>query len=210
MAIDFDTLRGAFHRQSLDFLDLVQATPDLAAPTPLEGWDCAVLVGHVSTAIEALWRWRGDPPAGAVELDRVTWWDAADPTVNDTFAQRYASKRTHDQLRELIAASVSQANELLPGASTDWILVPPGGVASARFDEAVATRVFELTVHALDLAAATASPTVPGADALAVSSEILDRRLGGDRPTDLRSDLDWVRAGTGRVPHSDARLPVVR
>lgn len=210
MTIDFDILRDAFHGQSTEFLDLVDATPDLAASTPLDGWDCAVLVGHVSTAVEALWRWRGDPPDGAPELDRVSWWDAADATVNDTFAQRYASKRTHEELRELIAAAVSQANELLPQASSDWTLVAPGGVAWARFDQALATRIFELTVHGLDLAAATGSSAVPDAAALAVAGEILDRRLDGARPTDLGPDLDWVRAGTGRAPHADPRLPVVR
>ena len=156
------------------------------------------------------WRWRGDPPDGAAELDRVTWWDAADPNVNDSFAQRYAAKRTHDQLRELIAASVSEANELLPEASPTWTLVAPGGIAWARFDQALATRIFELTVHGLDLAAATHSPAVPDTEALAVAGEILDRRLNGDRPADLGSDLDWVRAGTGRATHADPRLPVVR
>lgn len=210
MAIDFDILRDAFRGQSTEFLDLVHATPDLAVSTPLDGWDCAVLVGHVSTAVEALWRWRGDPPDGALELDRISWRDAADPTVNDTFAQRYASKRTHGELRELIATAVSQANELLPQASSDWTLVAPGGLAWARFDQALATRIFELTVHGLDLAAATGSPAVPDEAALAVAGEILDSRLDGARPTDLGTDLDWVRAGTGRTPHADPRLPVVR
>lgn len=210
MTIDFDMLCDAFTEQSVHFLELVEATPDLAVPTPLEGWSCAVLVGHVSTAIEALWRWRGDPPDGAVELDRVSWWDAADPTVNDTFAQRYASKRTEAELRELVAASVSQANALLPTASPDWTLVAPGGIAWARLDQALATRIFELTVHGLDLAQATGSSDVPCAAALEASGEILDRRLDGARPTDLQADLDWVRAATGRTPHRDPRLPVVR
>ena len=62
----------------------------------------------------------------------------------------------------------------------------------------------------LDLAAATYSDVAPGTAALEVAGEILDRRLGGDRPVDLGADLDWVRAGTGRVAHADARLPVVR
>lgn len=210
MSISFETVCQAFRQQSVGFVDLVDATPDLAASTPLDGWDCAVLVGHVSTAVEALWRWAGDPPNGAPELDRVNWWDAADPAVNDSFAQRYASKRTHDELRELITGSVVEANERLSEAAPDSTLVAPGGVAWARFDEALATRVFELTVHGLDLAAATDSSTVPGTAALAVASEILDRRLDGDRPPGLESDLDWVRAGTGRTPHVDSRLPVVR
>jgi Mycothiol maleylpyruvate isomerase N-terminal domain len=209
MTIEFDNLRAAFQRQSAEFLDLVDATPDLAVPTPLDGWDCAVLIGHVSTAIEALWRWRGDPPDGAVELDRVDWWDGVDPTGIDTFAQRYAAKRTHGELRELIASSIDRADQLLAEASSDWTLVAPGGIAWTRLDEALATRTFELTVHGLDLATASCSSGVPDAAALAISGEILDRRLDGPRPTDLEADLDWVRAATGRASHADPRLPVV-
>ena len=210
MTIDFDRLCRAFEQQGAEFLDLVDATPDLAVPTPLTGWDCAVLVGHVSTAVEALWRWRGEPHDGTPELDRVGWWDITEPTDNDTFAQRYASKRTHGELRGLIAAAIGQAAELLREASPDWTLVPPGGTVWARFDQALATRIFELTVHGLDLASATDSSAVPHPAALAICGEILDLRLGGVRPPDLEAELDWVRAATGRSAHADPHLPVVR
>ncbi len=109
-----------------------------------------------------------------------------------------------------MAAAVDRANQLLPEASPDWPLVAPGGIAWARFDQVLATRVLELTVHGLDLATATGSSVVPDAAALAVSGEILDRRLDGARPTGSETDLDWVRAGTGRAPDPDPRLPVVR
>lgn len=131
MIYSFEHMCQAFREQSTRFVDSVGATPDLTVQTPLDGWDCAVLVGHVSTAIEALWRWRGDPPSGAPEIDRVSWWDAADPVTNDSFARRYANNRTHDELRELISTSVSTAHELLQTATPESTLVAPGGVAWA-------------------------------------------------------------------------------
>ena len=209
MHFEFDGLRSAFTEQSTIFLDLVNAAPDLAAPTALAGWDCAVLIGHVSTAIEALWRWQGDPPDGTVELDAVRWWDAADPAINDNFAQRYADKRSHQELRNLIAAAVHHAHGFLPEASPDMCLVAPGAAAWASFDQALATRTFELTVHGLDLARATGSSSKMATAALEITGSILDQRLDGSRPADIDAEHDWVLAATGRTPHPDPRLPVV-
>jgi hypothetical protein len=209
MDFDFDELRAGLGGQSTVFVELVDATPDLSTPTRLEGWDCAVLVGHVSTAAEALWRWQGEPPPDAPAIDAVGWWDLVDGGVNSTFAQRYAAKRSHKELRELIRSAIHQANEMLPAMTPETQLVAPGGVAWARLDQALATRIVELTVHGLDLAAANGSTSAMDPGALAITGRILDVRLGADRPGDLGDDGRWVAAATGREAHPDARLPVM-
>lgn len=208
MEFDFDELRTAFDEQSTVFGALVSRVDDLAAPTELDGWDVAVLVGHASTAVEALWRWRGVPSDGAVEIDSVSWWDAVDAGVNDDFAQRYAAKRTHRQLRDTLAAAIARASGLLPDVEPDACLVAPGGAAWSRFDQALATRIFELTVHGVDLARAVDDPAAMAPAAVAVAGRILDARLPGDRPDEL-TGVDWLLAATGRSPHPDPRLPVV-
>ena len=209
MDFDFEQLRAAFSEQSRTFVDLVDQTRDLSTPTRLEGWDCAVLIGHVSTAVEALWRWQGNALPDAPELDAVGWWDGVDAGTNDTFSQRYAAKRSHNQLRELIAAAVQRANDMVPTMPPGATLVAPGGIAWTRFDQALATRVFELTVHGLDLAAAVGSTNAMSPNALAVTGQILDERLDGPRPAELGDDAGWVVAATGRAPHPDSRLPVM-
>ncbi|MCO5317354.1 MAG: maleylpyruvate isomerase N-terminal domain-containing protein [Microthrixaceae bacterium] len=210
MDFEFEQLRAAFGEQSTTFVDLVHNTRDLSTPTALEGWDCAVLIGHVSTAVEALTRWQADPPPDAPEIDAVAWWDGVDPGMNDTFSHRYAAKRSHEQLRELIGSAVQQAKEMLPTMKPGATLVAPGGIAWTRFDQGLATRVVELTVHGLDLAAATGSTTAMSPRALAVTGQILDQRLNGTRPAELDDNGRWVAAATGREPHSDSRLPVIQ
>jgi hypothetical protein len=207
---DFEILKVAFDEQAAVFVDIVDEASDLSDPTALVGWDCAVLVGHVSTAIEALWRWRGDAPESAVEVDAVGWWDLAVGVTNDAFAQRYARKRSHVELRELIHASVARARELVPATAPDLILVAPGAIAWTRFDQALATRVFELTVHGLDLAMAIGSNTEMSSAALDVAGRLLDGRLDGSRPGDITDEAKWVLAATGRIDHLDVRLPVMR
>ena len=82
MDLDDGQLRAAFGEQSTTFVDLVDRTSDLATPTAIEGWECAVLIGHVSTAVEALWRWQADAPPDVPEVDAVGWWDGVDPGTN--------------------------------------------------------------------------------------------------------------------------------
>jgi len=104
---------------------------------------------------------------------------------------------------------VHRANEMLPEMTPETPLVAPGGGAGARFDQALATRIVELTVHGLDLAAATDSASTMSPRALSITGHILDVRLDGDRPVDLAADAQWVVAATGRAPHADSRLPVM-
>ena len=177
--------------------------------TALGDWDCAVLIGHVNTAVEALWRWQGEAPNGAPEIDGVGWWDLVDAGTNDAFSKRYAAKRSHDELRELIRSSVRRATDMLPTTPPEQTLVAPGGLAWTRFDQALATRILELTVHGLDLGEATKSTTAMSPRALAVVGSILDHRIIGTRPSDIDHDARWVAAATGRTPHPDPRLPVL-
>jgi len=179
----------------------------------LDRWDCAALVGHVSTAIEALWRWQGSPADGDVEVSAATWLDLGgedQADQNADFSIRYAAKRTHDQMRDLIAAAVRRGGDTIAATSPDAALLLPLPGIWARFDQAIASRVLELTVHGLDLASAIGSTVRPAPAALTVTGAILDERLDGERPSDLGDDYAWVLAATGRAPHPDTRLPVMR
>jgi len=43
----------------------------------------------------------------------------------------------------------------------------------------------------------------------ALLDELLARLTVPGRPADLTDDLTWVRAASGRAPHSDPRLPLL-
>jgi uncharacterized protein (TIGR03083 family) len=209
--LDYEQVRQGFEAQTRVFLDLVAETEDLSAPTALGGWDCAALIGHVSTAVEGLFRWLGPVVDRDVEIDAVSWWDGSEAIADQSadFSIRYAAKRTHQQLRDLVVAAVEKGSETVAVTAADAsLLLPPPG-AWARFDQGVATRVFELTVHGIDLASAIDSAAKPAPVALNVVAAILDERLEGDRTADLADDTSWVLAATGRTEHDDPRLPVL-
>jgi hypothetical protein len=212
MELDYGQVKHGFKEQCQVFLDLVDETGDLSTPTSLGEWDCAALIGHVSTAIEALFRWQSPPTNSGNEVNAATWLGVGDETTADTnadFSTRYAAKRTHQQIRDLIAAAVVKGNETVAVTAPDVTLVFPFGELWARFDQGLASRVLELTLHGIDLASAIRSAVEPSPVALAVVGAILDELLDGDRPEDLADNSLWVPAAAGRVEHSDPRLPVM-
>ena len=113
------------------------------------------------------------------------------------------------QGRDLLAAAVQKGNGTVASTAPDATLVAPLPGVYIRFDQALASRVFELTVHGLDLGSAIGSSAEPSTVALGVTGAILDESLDGDRPADLSDDLTWVLAATGRVEHDDPRLPAM-
>jgi hypothetical protein len=72
-----------------------------------------------------------------------------------------------------------------------------------RLGEFVPSRMVEAVVHGLDLTDAL------GQDPVAIFDELLARMTVPGRPADLTDDLAWVRAASGRSPHSDPRLPLL-
>lgn len=190
----------------------MQTVDDLAAPTRLEGWSIRVLLGHLSSGTEALWRWLGGEPGGRVELDAISYWDPAGQFAegSSTWALEYASKRSDEEILMGLDSALVRGVEVLADTPDDGVIVPPIGPAWIRFDEFAVTRVLELTVHGLDLAAAAGVSIESDPLAVEVTSAVLDGRLEGGRPADLIDEQAWIEAATGRQAHADRRLPVIR
>lgn len=211
MQLSFTDLQKALIDQGVVVQDIVAEIADLSSPTRLPGWSCSVLVGHMTAGLEALWRWSGEDTAGRVELDAVSYWDpaaaVAEPSSN--WAIEYAAKRTATALRQGLEGAITRARTCVVETSPAAPIVPPLGPAWLRFDEFVATRVVELTVHSLDLAEANETPRLPAVTATQTTAAILDHRLAAPRPPDLTDDIAWIEAASGRSAHADHRLPVL-
>ena len=211
MELNLDDLNHAFSEQGDRLKAVVDDVDEISAPTRLPGWSAGVMIGHVSSAIEALWRWDGAGSGEGIELDAVSYWQpvAAFADGSSEWAIRYAADRSEAELREGLVTAIDRAGSHLEEAASESIVVLPMGGAWLRFDQFLATRILEMTVHGLDLAAAGRSDVRPGLRSIGVTAAILDGCLDGSRPSDLTDDVSWVEAATGRCPHDDARLPVV-
>jgi uncharacterized protein (TIGR03083 family) len=190
----------------------MRSISDLGLPTRLDGWSVRVLLGHLQAGAEALWRWTGEDVSDRTELDAISYWDPAGQVAegSSAWALDFAAKKSDEQIVGGLEQALQRGAEAISDASADAIIVPPIGPAWIRFDEFVVTRVLELTVHGLDLAAAANVSVEPDPNAVEITTAVLDARLGAGRPADLVDDIAWIEAATGRRPHGDERLPVIR
>lgn len=212
MYVSHSELCAGFAAQGAAIADLVERIEDQSGQTRLAGWTKAVLIGHITAAVEALWRWRSAAVDDRLELDEVTYWTpvAGFAEGSSEWAVAYASRRTDQRLRDGMVEALSRAETEIAETDPSVPIVPPLGRGWIRFDRFLATRIVELTIHGLDLAAAENLQLEPAAAARSITATILDRRLEGDRPHDLTSDVAWIEAASGRVEHADPRLPVLR
>ena len=68
-------------------------------------------------------------------------------------------------------------------------------------------------MHGIDLTDAVGRETIATPDGIAFTAALLDdllaRRTVAGRPADLRDDMEWIRAASGRGRHDDPRLPLI-
>lgn len=211
MELDHPTLVRAFAGQADTIRTIARGFDDFTAPTRLPDWSVRVLVGHIASAVEALWRWQAPPPGDGTAVDAVAYWTpvGAIADVNSQWAQAYAAKRTDDELRAVLNDALDHGTAVVEETDPAATVVMPASAFVIRFDDFTATRLVELVVHGLDLVAAGGPEVAPDPDALRIVGAILDARLDGDRPDDVADDVVWVEAATGRVAHPDERLPVL-
>jgi len=112
-----------------------------------------------------------------------------------------------DVLHETFSKTIEEARRSRPD------LVGPGYYALMRVDEFIPSRVVEAVVHGMDLTDALGHQSIATPAGIAITAAILDdllaRRTVAGRPSDLKDDLAWVRAASGRGEHPDPRLPII-
>jgi hypothetical protein len=180
----------------------------------LPQWTVFELAGHLDISIGLTRMLMADPTHGQPGRDRVSFFifprlEVA-PVVYDYAYTMVAGKTAADMpgvLTETFTKTVQEARERPPD------LIGPGYYALMRLDEFVTSRVVEAVVHGLDLTDAVGRGSIATPDGIAITAEILDdllaRRTVAGRPDDLADDMAWIRAASGRGPHSDPRLPLI-
>jgi uncharacterized protein (TIGR03083 family) len=153
---------------------------DFDRATRLGSWRVAELVAHVG--MSNLPRYLTGPSASRAQIDTVDWVvrcvEAAQS--NDERASSMTDETRPAELRAQIRRTRVEAADAL--ASIDPSFVVPARFGDIAVVDYLATRCVELTVHALDLAAAVEQRPVLDADAVAVAVRLLLNALASRAP----------------------------
>ena len=178
-------------------------------------WTVFELAGHFDISIGLARMLMADRQDGQPGRDRVSFFifprSEVAPVVYDYAYKMVEGKTPSDMpgvLHETFSKTIEEAKKTRPDH------VGPGYYALMRADEFITSRVVEAVVHGMDLTDALGRETIATPAGVALTAAILDdllaRRTVAGRPSDLKADdLAWIRAASGRGPHSDPRLPLI-
>ncbi|WP_422770123.1 maleylpyruvate isomerase N-terminal domain-containing protein [Plantactinospora sp. WMMC1484] len=202
-----EVFRGEAARLAEVLAELTE--PDFARPTPCPPWSVRDLVAHVDTGAGRVLGMLAEPAPPRARVDAAGYFG---PTK---FAPEIDRARIDTARRE--GAGFGSGRKLAENFAATWraaydatCAAPPGRLVRTRhgdpmtLEDFLATRVVELGVHGLDLAAALDRPPWLTAPAAELVAGLLTRSAGpaGDG---LAADLHWdrltlVAKATGRQP----------
>jgi len=187
-----------------------RADADWERPTRLPGWSVMVLVAHIAGGVSRIPQYAATPVDAPPERDRLTYWrfDASVDAGVSTRALDAARGQTPDSLRAALRNNLAAARDVIARLPATTVI--PSIMGPIALVEYLPCRIVEVCVHGLDLRDALDAPLTPTPAALASTVSTLEGLLAGPRPPDLSDDVAFVEAATGRRPHADPRLPVIR
>ena len=132
------------------------------------------------------------------------------------YAYTMVEGKSPGQMADVLAGTFTRTIDEARAASPDVVggfEFDDGDEVLMRLGEFVPSRMVEAVVHGLDLTDALGQDTVATPKGVAMTAAIFDELLARatvpGRPADLADDMAWIRAASGRAPHSDPRLPLL-
>ena len=181
-------------------------------PTRCPPWDVREVVIHMTTMMRKMGEAAAAPVEAEPSEDRASWWDydiEEDKVRSLTFMEEQTTRFPAGGLYEEWNAAIERCVASVRSALAEGDPVVRPGDSSIVLSEYVATRVLEITIHEMDVRNALGLDPDPSPEGLAVTVDILQRRLGED-PIALGFEaVDFVLLATGRRElddHDRARL----
>ncbi|MDE2837319.1 MAG: maleylpyruvate isomerase family mycothiol-dependent enzyme [Chloroflexota bacterium] len=193
--------RTAYRRAVASFLETAgKVQPEQWGSPALGIWSVRDLVGHTSRSITRVEQF-GVQRAPSVDITSAVHHyrrSLRQPSDDQRVAERgiAAGQELGDDPLAMMNADWARTEQVLDATGDDTIIAYDNG--GIRFVDYLETRVFELTVHTLDLANAIGVPVEPSREAMGVTLQLLAAlALESGRGAPL------ALSGTGRGPLPD-------
>jgi uncharacterized protein (TIGR03083 family) len=191
-------IREAYQQAAQFFVDTVAQVQDTQwEQVGLGEWTVRDLVGHTNRALLTVETYLATPATTAEVQRPVEYFLRAATSLGDPAAVaargREAGKALGAEPLATVRHTAQRVLQQVDAASDTALLKTP--VGGMRLLDYLPTRVFELTIHTLDLASAAAlAMTPPEAAARVTSALVVELALSGNKIAPL------LRTATGRGP----------
>lgn len=209
---ELDAVSGAFSQLKEE--DWAKPTLLVPVDPDLPKWTVLELAGHFDVAIGLTRTLIAEKEDSQPARDSTSFFiNARSETgpVVYSYAYKVVEGKTPADMPGVLAETFSKTISEARDVPAD--LVGPGYFAPMRVDEFVYSRILEAVVHGIDLAQAVNGPIFATPDGITTTASILDdllaRRTRGTRPPELKDDLAWILAASGRAESADNRLPLI-
>ena len=211
MADPLEALAEECEEVSKIALDLPE--DDFARPTRCTAWNIKELLGHIYRDVNRINTALSTPPPPEATHDSVTYWKSYDPITDgrdiaDRAKELAGQYGTGAELARAFDEMWRRAIDRAVAADRSRLVVTWGPVLT--LEEFLKTRVFETTVHRMDLEDALGRKGWGTDRAVAIVDETLEGLLGQEPPSDLEWDVvDFVETGAGRRPLTDTERRIL-
>lgn len=193
-------IREAYEQAATLFVETVgQVTAEQWGLRALGEWNVRDLVGHTNRALLTVDTYL-DKPAETCDLERpVSYFLHAMASLGDPAAVAARGRAAghalgHDPLASVRETAERVVDRLRQSADDTLLTTPVGGMSLIDY---LPSRVFELTIHTLDLAVALSRPVTPPAAAVRVTFSLLTELAIA---TDKSVPLLLSAVGRGALP----------
>jgi len=176
--------------------------PEWKAPTRCPPWDVREIVVHMTMMMEGVGETAIAPFLDVQPVkNRVTWWDydiEEDQAETLRWVGEAGSRLPEGSLYERWHTAIGRAVPAVIASLGDGDPVVQPGDNPILMSEYIATRVLEITIHSMDVRDAFGLAPDPAPEGLAITVEILERRLGADPRAIGFDDADFTLLASGR------------
>ncbi|HEX9411031.1 MAG TPA: maleylpyruvate isomerase N-terminal domain-containing protein [Actinomycetota bacterium] len=211
MADPLEALAEECEEVSKIVLDLPEE--DFARPTRCTAWNVKELLAHIYRDVDRINTAMTSPPPPEATVDSVTYWMSYDPIaegrdIADRAKELATQYGSGPELSEAWDEMWRRAIDAARAADRSRLVVTWG--PALALEEFLKTRVFETTVHRMDLEDALGRKGWGTDRAVAIVDETLEGLLGQEPPSDLEWDVvDFIETGAGRRQLTDAERKIL-
>ncbi len=208
--IRYTAIKEGFAGQGENIVQLLKSLSeeDFTKPSRLPGWDILTLAAHTMRAPAVVLSYGLNTVNETSARNRLNYYDFKGADIAEAVTQRAreaADATTAKTIANDFALVMAESTAFLETLSAETVIKVIFGTIAV--EEYIPTRILEMVIHSLDITESLGIAPILHPTAEAVTVEIFEGLLLGERPAALADNIAFLEAGSGRKPYPGLVIP---